>query len=103
MIQMQRSTRRCLLAAAFLAISVVAVSARVGAQGRNVPALAPKPAQLTPYTPPHKPHWQLSDVLAQNAGKQSWSVTVVDDAHLKAQYISMAPARREHAHKVLRR
>jgi len=29
--------------------------------------------------------------MAQNPGKQSWSVTVVDDAHLKAQYVSMAP------------
>ena len=57
----------------------------------QVAALAPKPAQLTPYTAPHKPHWQLSEVLAQNAGKPGWTVTVVDDAHLKAQYISMAP------------
>jgi mannose-6-phosphate isomerase-like protein (cupin superfamily) len=90
MTQMQRSTRMGLFAVVILMLSVV-VSSRVGAQGRNIPALAPKPAQLTPYTPPHKPHWKLSDVLAQNAGKQSWSVTVVDDAHLKAQYISMAP------------
>jgi mannose-6-phosphate isomerase-like protein (cupin superfamily) len=61
------------------------------AQGRQTVALAPKPAQLTPYTAPHKPHWKLSEILAQNAGKPSWSLTVVDDAHLKAQYISMAP------------
>jgi mannose-6-phosphate isomerase-like protein (cupin superfamily) len=46
---------------------------------------------LTPYTAPHKPHWKLSEILAQHAGKPSWNLTVVDDAHLKAQYISMAP------------
>src|SRR4030095_11515035 len=91
MIQMKQFTRRCLFAAVIVAISVAAVTTRIGAQGRNIPALAPKPAELTPYTAPHKPHWKLSDVVAQNAGKQSWSLTVVDDAHLKAQYISMAP------------
>jgi mannose-6-phosphate isomerase-like protein (cupin superfamily) len=46
---------------------------------------------LTPYTAPHKPHWKLSEILAQHAGKASWNLTVVDDAHLKAQYISMGP------------
>lgn len=65
--------------------------ATVGAQGQQITALVPKPAQLTPYTGPHKPHWKLSEILAQNAGKPAWSLTVVDDAHLKAQYISMAP------------
>ena len=49
-------------------------------------------SKLTPYTAPHKPHWKLSEILAQHAGKQNWSLTVVDDAHLKAQYISMAPS-----------
>jgi mannose-6-phosphate isomerase-like protein (cupin superfamily) len=88
---MRQSTRTVFLSIALLASSLAVVSTQVGAQGRNIPALAPKPAQLTPYTPPHKPHWKLADVMAQNAGKQSWSLTVVDDAHLKAQYISMAP------------
>jgi len=90
---MQRSMRTTLFALAVLILSIALLTtpARLGAaQGRQVAALAPKPAQLTPYTLPHKPHWKLSEVLAQNAGKQSWSVTVVDDAQLKAQYISMA-------------
>lgn len=78
--EMQRSTRTIFLAIAVLTLSFVAVSSRVGAQGRNIPALAPKPVELTPYTAPHKPHWKLSDVLALNPGKQSWSVTVVEDA-----------------------
>ena len=79
---MKRSMRT-ILVVAILALSLVVVSTSIGAQGRGIAALAPKPAQLTPYTPPHKPHWKLSDVMAQNAGKQSWSVTVVDDAHLR--------------------
>jgi mannose-6-phosphate isomerase-like protein (cupin superfamily) len=64
----------------------------IAGQGRGqVTALAPKPAQLTPYTAPHKPHWKLTEILAQQAGKPSWSLPIVDDPHLKAQYISMAP------------
>jgi mannose-6-phosphate isomerase-like protein (cupin superfamily) len=70
---------------------VVALAPTTAAQGRQTIALAPKSATLTPYTAPHKPHWKLSEILALNAGKQSWTTTVVDDAHLKAQYISMAP------------
>ena len=89
---MQRLTKTTLLAIAIMIVSLVAITTRLGAaQGRQTAALAPKPATLPPYTSPHKPHWKLSEVLAQNAGKQSWSLTVVDDAHLKAQYISMAP------------
>jgi len=90
---MHRSTRTTLLVLAIMVLSLISLTTMMfAAQGRGqVAALAPKPAQLTPYTAPHKPHWQLSEVLAQNAGKPSWSLTVVDDAHLKAQYISMAP------------
>ena len=95
---MHRSTRMSLFAISILVLSLVVVSTRVGAQGRNIPALAPKPAQLTPYTPPHKPHWKLSDVLALNGGKQSWSVTVVDDAHLTQLPRSSAQFWRETEH-----
>ena len=59
-------------------------------RGRTI-ALAPKPAELTPYVEPHRPHWTLSEVLEAHAGEQNWSHTVVDDAHLEARYISMAP------------
>jgi mannose-6-phosphate isomerase-like protein (cupin superfamily) len=80
------------IALAILVLSSAALMVPAGAaQGRQIEALAPKPAQLTPYTAPHKPHWKLSEVLAQNAGKPSWTQTIVDDPHLKAQYISMAP------------
>jgi len=89
---MQQTKRTIVLGSVFLMLSGgILMTQTNAAQGRNTIALAPKPAQLTPYTPPHKPHWKLSEVLAQNAGKQSWSLSVVDDAHLRAEYISMAP------------
>src|SRR5262245_5098139 len=89
---MQLSKRTTLLALAVLTLPCLTLltPTSVG-QGRQITVLAPKPAQLTPYTAPHKPHYKLSEILAQNAGKQAWSLTVVDDDHLKAQYISMAP------------
>jgi len=61
------------------------------AQNRRTVALAPKPTELTPYVEPHRPHWALSDILGAHAGEQSWSQTVVDDAHIEARYVSMAP------------
>jgi mannose-6-phosphate isomerase-like protein (cupin superfamily) len=80
----------------FVALAMVVVLCAVTApdmtaQGRQLTALAPKPAQLTPYKTPHKPHWKLSEILEQHKGKQNWSLTVVDDPHLKAEYISMGP------------
>jgi mannose-6-phosphate isomerase-like protein (cupin superfamily) len=57
-------------------------------------AWAPKPAELPPYVEPHRPLWRLSEILAEHAGQESWSMTVVDDALLKAQYISMPPGER---------
>lgn len=63
-------------------------------RGQQVILLAPKPTALTPYVEPHRPHWKLSEILAMHAGRNSWSLTVVDDNLLKAQYISMAPGQR---------
>jgi mannose-6-phosphate isomerase-like protein (cupin superfamily) len=74
-----------------LAPVFLARPAAVQAQRQRTIALAPKPAELTPYEGPHRPHWTLAEVLAAHAGEQSWSHTVVDDPLLKAQYISMAP------------
>jgi len=89
---MQPTKRTILLGSALLILSgTILITPAITAQGRQITALAPKPAQLTPYTAPHKPHWKLSEILAQQAGKPSWSLAIVDDAHLKAQYISMAP------------
>jgi len=52
---------------------------------------APKPAKLTPYEPPHKPHTRLPDLKEKHKGKSEWSEWVVKDDYLWTQYIQSAP------------
>jgi mannose-6-phosphate isomerase-like protein (cupin superfamily) len=52
---------------------------------------SPKAAKPGDWTPPHKPHTKLVDVLAKHKEKADWVETVVDDDTLHADYISMAP------------
>jgi mannose-6-phosphate isomerase-like protein (cupin superfamily) len=52
---------------------------------------APKPLAKTVWKAPMKPHTKLADVKAAHKGKTSWRHLVVDDDHLKAEYIAMAP------------
>jgi len=84
-----------LLSRVVIVIPVLATAsfgtATLTGQGRQIVALAPKPAELTPYVAPHRPHWKLQEILDQHAGQQSWRQTVVEDELLRAQYISMAP------------
>jgi len=57
-------------------------------------AWAPKPARLTPYAAPNKPHWKLADILRKHAGRQDWTETVVDTPDFTGAYISMAPGKK---------
>jgi mannose-6-phosphate isomerase-like protein (cupin superfamily) len=82
--------RAALLTPALLALCGL-LPGQAEAQRGQVIAWSPKPAELTPYVEPHRPHWKLSEILADHEGQQNWSLTVVDDEMLKAQYISMAP------------
>jgi mannose-6-phosphate isomerase-like protein (cupin superfamily) len=52
---------------------------------------SPKSTKLTGWKAPHKPVWKLSDILAAHKGKPNWTQLVVDDEHLHAEYIQMAP------------
>jgi len=52
---------------------------------------SPKAVKPGDWTPPHKPHTKLVDVLAKHKGKADWVETVVDDDTLRTDYISMAP------------
>jgi mannose-6-phosphate isomerase-like protein (cupin superfamily) len=52
---------------------------------------APKPVALTPWTAPNKPRWKLAELLAEHKGQKSWKVAIVNDDHLHAEYIMMAP------------
>jgi mannose-6-phosphate isomerase-like protein (cupin superfamily) len=54
-------------------------------------AWAPKPARLTPYAAPNKPHWKLAEILKKHAGQQSWSEAVVATPDFVGAYIAMAP------------
>jgi len=47
-----------------------------------------KPAQ---YTPPHKPHTKLGDLMAKHKGQKSWRELIVNDKHLKSEYIYASP------------
>lgn len=51
---------------------------------------SPKTTKLIGWKAPNKPHWKLSEILAAHKGKGSWSLRVVSDDHLEADYIQMA-------------
>lgn len=71
--------------AAFLTVFLLGTGA-LGAQT----IWAPKgtPAQ---YTAPHKPHTKLTDIRNKHAGKQDWRELIVDDEHLRSEYVSARP------------
>src|SRR5579871_3137942 len=50
---------------------------------------APKPAELTPYVAPNKPHWKLSEILAAHKGQSDWVQPIVRNKDQVADYISM--------------
>src|SRR5215469_14160153 len=50
---------------------------------------APKPAEMTPYVAPNKPHWKLSEILAAHKGKADWVQPIVRNKDQVADYISM--------------
>lgn len=60
-------------------------------QNRETLAWAPVPADPPEWVAPNRPIWRLAEILAQHQGQQNWSHTVVSDALLDAEYISMAP------------
>jgi mannose-6-phosphate isomerase-like protein (cupin superfamily) len=76
--------------------TVLGVVVTMSAQG---PAPAPPPqvvwspklAMPPDWTPPHRPHAKLADLLARHKGKADWIEPMVDDDTLHADYISMAP------------
>jgi mannose-6-phosphate isomerase-like protein (cupin superfamily) len=58
---------------------------------REEPSWAPKPEQPSKWIPPNKPHTKLSDIKAKHKGKTDWQEVIVDDDHLHAEYVAMAP------------
>jgi len=78
---------------------VVCIVMSTAAQGPTAPPAAaapqivwsPKLAAPPEWTPPHRPHMKLVELLAKHKGHADWSDTIVDDDTLHADYISMAP------------
>jgi mannose-6-phosphate isomerase-like protein (cupin superfamily) len=85
---------RALAATGVSLLFLSAIGSAIWAQNNGRPGSqtvwAPKPIKLTPWDAPNKPHWKLSDVLADHKGQKSWKVTVVSDDHLHGDYIQMA-------------
>ena len=66
----------------------------VPAQQPSTIVWAPKPLTLPAYVPPNKPLTKLTEVLAKHQNLRDWSELIVDDDHLHAEYIAMAPGQR---------
>jgi quercetin dioxygenase-like cupin family protein len=62
-----------------------------GQAPRETLAWAPLPLQPAAWIAPNRPHWKLAELLEKHKGQQSWKETVVSDATLRAEYVSMAP------------
>lgn len=76
------------IAAFILGLTLTSFSAAQNSS--SILAWAPKPAELSPWQYPNKPHWKLIDLLSENSPDTSWAVTVVEDKDFRAQYILMA-------------
>ena len=51
---------------------------------------APK-GQPAVYKGPHKPHTKIKEVKAKHAGQADWRELVVDDVHLRSEYVQAKP------------
>jgi mannose-6-phosphate isomerase-like protein (cupin superfamily) len=83
-------------AAAAIFALVVAFPAQIAAQnsGAQKPRLvwAAKPLTPTPYEPPNRLIWRLSEILAAHKGEASGRQPVIKTRDFEAEWISMAPA-----------
>jgi len=51
---------------------------------------APK-GKAAVYTGPHKPHTRLSELKAKHKGQKMWRELIVDDKHLRSEYLYLPP------------
>lgn len=57
----------------------------------EIPSWAPKPATASKWIPPNKPHTKIAEVKAKHKGEMDWRELVVDDDHLRAEYVQSKP------------
>jgi hypothetical protein len=75
-----------------LVLAAIAGTGSVLAQPEvQIPAWAPQPEKLTPFTAPNQLLHKLSDVLARHKGEKNWSQTMALTRDYIAEYIQMAP------------
>jgi mannose-6-phosphate isomerase-like protein (cupin superfamily) len=82
---------RILLSAVVFALVTAGVAAQNTGGSEPQIVWSPKAASPPDWTPPHRPHTKLADLLARHKGQSDWLETLVDDETLHADYISMAP------------
>jgi mannose-6-phosphate isomerase-like protein (cupin superfamily) len=73
------------------ALTLVCCWAAAQQGGKEEASWAPKPLAKTVWKAPMKPHTKIAEVKAAHKGKTSWRHVIVDDDHLKAEYVAMAP------------
>ena len=54
---------------------------------------APKGAAAQ-YVLPHKPHTKLAELKASHQGKSDWRELIVNDEHLRSEYVSASPGKK---------
>ncbi len=57
----------------------------------EAPSWAPKAVAKTVWKPPHKPHTKIADLKAKHKGQAEWRELIVDDDHLRGEYIQSKP------------
>jgi len=82
---------RALISAIGIALFVAVAFTSLSAQQPPQIVWSPKATKPGDWTPPHKPHTKIADLLAKHKGKADWVETVVDDDTLHADYIAAAP------------
>jgi mannose-6-phosphate isomerase-like protein (cupin superfamily) len=75
----------------FLTATVLLATASLGGVFEEETSWAPKPIEPSRWIPPNKPHTKLLDLKTKHQGEENWNEVVVDDDHLHAEYIQMAP------------
>jgi mannose-6-phosphate isomerase-like protein (cupin superfamily) len=79
----------------FAILAVASATLQVHAQDRNPKksrlVWAAKPVTLTPFEPPNRLIWRLSEILSAHQGQASWRQPVVKTRDFEADWISMAP------------
>jgi quercetin dioxygenase-like cupin family protein len=81
---------------AAIMVAVAVCRMPVAAEQTPVPTAvwAPKPVEPPGYAAPQRPWIRLADVKAAHAGQTDWTMLLVDDGRLTAEYVSAAPRSR---------